>query len=317
MSLVKEITTNPAHFDFIQVIRILRRSAYQGGLRFILEPLPAANRHPVQSVQLDSEQCQIRVAMTALAGAQSVLPDYFYQQLLLALHNENTALLDFVNIFNHRYFQLHLAQCERNNLLLRYEAEKHQGRNLTRFSQQRALSSISALPWQDKKLDGLLSYSILLGQKSRSLSGLKQLLENYFEIKVKVHTKLQSHHVLPTEILSKISALTGQNNQLGTGICLGKSCKLQAKSLEISLILDSAEQYNTFKNNTDFSQSVRKVVMLYLREHTPLKLFLQVKRKFISKPQLSTQSSLAMRLGGSNCLAPERKPEQQQNILLH
>lgn len=313
MSLTAAITQAPSDFELLQIVRILRHSTSQGELCFAVSALPNDNLSEVQDIEKRGKRLTVSVALEALTGAKSVLPDYFYQQLLSSLHQENSALLDFVNIFNHRYYQLYLAQRQRNHLLLRQEHEEIEGRKLTRFSQRAALHALSGLNNTDQ---ALLPYSLLLGQKSASITVLQQILSDYFSLKVSVKAQVSSHHLLPRNMLSQLSGQSLKNNKLGRGLCLGKSCTLQAKTLEIMVRVESRESYLKITKDEQFVGTLKRLVNHYLREAPPIKLFLSVRRRLLQAPQLLSNSSQSLRLGESSCLAPERKPDALHKILL-
>ncbi len=316
MSVIAQMSSAPKRYDFIQVIRILRRSRMQGELSFAVEALPYNSQCEVQSINQSSQGVKVTLALEALAGAKSVLPDYFHEHLLACLHTENNALLDFLNIFNHRYYQLYSAGIERNNLLLREEQESSEGRELTRYSQRKALSAFGALNDTDQYLSGLLPYSILIGQKSKNLTGLKQILCSYFALQIEVKVVLKTHHLLPKSSLSQLSAKHTANNGIGKGMCLGKSCQLQSKSMEVRVLPKSRAQYLLTAADKDFSGALRRTIELYMREYNPLRVFFYVKREFLAEPQLSSNRDCAVRLGESNCLAPGRKPQVLQQMLI-
>lgn len=313
MSLAAAVKQDPSSFELLQIVRILHHSAAQGRLSFAVSALPNDNLSQVQGIEQNGQQLTVSVAIEALTGAKSVLPDYFYQQLLMSLHQDNCALLDFVNIFNHRYYQLYLAEQQSNHLLLRQEYEEFEGRKLTRFSQRAALNALSGLNATDQ---AFLPYSILLGQKSASIAVLQQILSDYFALKVTVKAQMSSHHLLPRNMLSQLSGRSIKNNKLGRGLCLGKSCTLQAKSLEIMVWVDSRENYLKLTADEQFVGTLKRLVNHYLREAPPLKLFLNVQRRLLRAPQLLSNSTQSLRLGESSCLAPERKPDALHKILL-
>ena len=314
MSLVTDVLKAGSDYELLQVVRILRHSKRLGRLIFEVSALPRANLSQVQEIERGPKEVTVRVAMDALAGAKSVLPDYFYQQLLASLHDDSQALLDFLNIFNHRYYQLHIAQRERNHLLLRQEQEAFEVAALTRFSQRSALHSLASLSEKDT---ALLPYSLLLGQKSNSLVTLQQMLSDYFSLHVTVRATPYSYHLLPRNSLSQLSGRGASNNRLGGGMCLGKRCVMQAKSIEITVAAASRDDYLKVSADSEFSSALKRLVHHYLRESTPIKLFLRVRRRFIAEPFLLSHSPQTLRLGESNCLAPNRKPDAFHKIILH
>jgi len=313
MPVAQRIYTHSSDYELVQVVRILRNSSERGQLIFDTSPLANANLSQVQAIELAGDDVKISVAIEALTGAKSVLPDYFYEQLLVSLHDENNALLDFLNIFNHRYYQLYVAQIERNHLLLREEQECLAGSKKHHFSQRSALHSLAGLVDED---NALLPYTLLLGQKSNSLSALQQILRDYFLLRIDVKPQARSHHWLPINMLWTLGTKTGTNTRLGRGVCLGKRCILQAKAIQITVLPINREEYLQVKADTKLTAALERFIHHYLRELIPIKIFLCVRRRFINAPLLISHSGQSLRLGESNCLAPERNPDVYHNILL-
>lgn len=316
MSLMASMTKQTADYDFVQVVRILRYAAKQKTLDFSVASMPEGIDREVQSIRYESDSVKISLAMEALAGVKSVIPDYFYEQLLAALHTENDALLDFLNIFNHRYFQLVFVRAQQSHLLLREEYEQQQGKDLTRYRQADAIRSLSALPRDVEGDFSMFKYSVLLGLKTKNLRALQQLLSSYFKLQISVAALSSSHHLLPKTTLSQLSAKGAANNQLGKGMCLGKTCQLHFKSLTVTVEPQTAQEYRKINQDGAFAKKLKETVEVYLREQSQIKLFLYVKRKFLPEPQLSSDATHAVRLGETNCLSPQRKPEEFQKILL-
>lgn len=78
----------------------------------------------------------------------------------------------------------------------------------------------------------------------------------------------------------------------------------------------SEVELSIIQNDANLANSMKELINHYLRDNTPVSIYLQVKRSYLSRPMLSTYSFKAAKLGEVDCLAPERKPEKLVNILL-
>ena len=110
--------------------------------------------------------------------------------------------------------------------------------------------------------------------------------------------------------------LLGQNQKLGQGTVLGRTATLHWQRIEIRVEPRNQQEYRRLQSDEHFAARLRDLAQIYLREHTDLRLYLYVRREFITQPRLSSDQRQATRLGEGNCLAPERHPEQYKKILL-
>jgi len=316
MSLSAKLQRQPQRFDFIQVIRLLRRMAQTRTLRLGAEPMPDGTAREVQAIEQMGAESRIRLGLEALSGARGVIPHYLYEELLAGLHQDDRALEQFLDIFNHRYYQLLHGELEKGNLLVREEQERVEAASLVRMPQRAGLSRLAALPGHRAAEPDLLRYTVLLGLKVRSLGALRQLLSDYFELTIHVSVADSSRHLLPSTSLTRLGGRDARNNRLGQGVLLGRQGTLHFHRLEVRVEPRDRREFVALQADPRFSGRLRELVQAYLRETTDVKLYLYVKRAFIAQPQLSSRPSTAVRLGEANCLAPRVKPGEYRKILL-
>ncbi|GGB82409.1 hypothetical protein GCM10011352_05290 [Marinobacterium zhoushanense] len=316
MSLSAELQRQPQRFDFIQVIRLLRWMAQHRELRLSAEPMPDGTAREVQAIEQLGRESRIRLGLEALSGARGVIPNYLYEELLASLHQENRALQQFLDIFNHRYYQLLYGEREKGNLLVREEQEQLEAAALVRLPQRACLPRLAALPGFRSGNTDLLRYSVLLGLKVSSLRGLRQLLCDYFELNIQVSATGSSSHRLPATSLTRLGGTDARNNRLGQGVLLGRQGTLHFHRLEVRVEPRDQQEFVALRSDPCFAGRLRELVQAYLRETTDLKLYLYVKRAFITQPRLSSRPEQAVRLGEGNCLAPQVKPGEFHKILL-
>ncbi|MEH6578001.1 MAG: type VI secretion system baseplate subunit TssG [Amphritea sp.] len=316
MSLAAQLGKHPQRLEFVQVIRLLRRLAQTRDIRFCAEPMPVGNAPEVLAIDESGAATQVRLGLEALSGVKGVLPDYLYEELLSSLHDEDQALNDFLDIFNHRFYQLQHGVQEKGNLLLRDEQEMVDSDALTRDTQRCSLTRLSALPVTAVNDASLLSYSVLMGLKVRSLASLRQMLSDYFELQIQLDVESHSRHRLPDSSVTRLTTDGQQNNRLGQGLLLGRTASLHYHRLEVRVVPSDQEEFMRLQADSHFAGRLRELTQAYLGEATELKLYLYVKRAFISKPILSSRSQAAVRLGEANCLAPQLRPQEYRKILI-
>ena len=311
MSVMAELMRHPERFEFIQLIRLLRHQHREQDLTLLAEPVPVGMVSEVRAI----DGTEVRLGLEALSGVKGVLPDYLQEAMLVQLYRDEHALQAFLDVLNQRYYRLLQAALERGSLLLREEQEQCADSSLTRrIYQHDSLKQLAALGSQQQQL---FEYSLLLGLKSRNLSGLKQVLSGYFGVGIALKSNLQKRYRLEADSCTRLGVVDGRNQSLGQGSLLGRTASLQYQTLEIHIIPATHDEYVRIQNDEQFAQAVRELAAVYLRDPVDLRLYLYVRRAFIQRPAISATAGQAFRLGEGNCLAPERKPEEYRKILLH
>ncbi|WP_255526841.1 type VI secretion system baseplate subunit TssG [Photobacterium sp. BZF1] len=319
MSVASRLLSQPQQFDFIQAVRILNTISSAKGMDLELsaDPMPKGAPSDVTAIKHSQDKITLSLGLEALSGCKGVIPDYLYAEMLQSLHQDDRALQAFLDVFNQRYFELRASLECSGNLLLRDERETVLAAHSSRLSQQAALANLFSLPDMkgNASEQSTLRYGLLLGNKSRSLSGLKELLCSYFSLDV-------SPRVLPSELYrirpthqTKIGSQQGQNHLLGQGVVLGSKGEQAFKSIEIYITPQTKAEYKSLLKNTRLALAMTQLVRAYLKDNTEPKIYLYVKREYIDPPVLS-MGKQSVRLGEANCLAPERNSSHFRKILL-
>ncbi|MGF1681926.1 type VI secretion system baseplate subunit TssG [Photobacterium minamisatsumaniensis] len=319
MSVVSRLFTHPQTFDFIQAVRILNTMGGHAGMSLRLEsdPMPKGMPTAVTGIEKTNDEIKLRLGLEALSGCKGVIPDYLYAEMLQSLHQDDQALQKFLDVFNQRYYELRASVESAGNLLLRDEKESALEPTMTRLSQKAALASMFALPGRQhgRQDPSILRYGLALSNKSRSLSGLKRLLCDYFLLDISPNVLPSALYQIRPAHQTKIGWYGGQNHQLGQGVVLGSKGDQAFKSLEICITPRTKDEYLNLSKNAHLASTMKQLARTYLRENTEPKLYLYVKREYIDSPVLSYGNS-SMRLGEANCLAPQRRSSHFRKILL-
>lgn len=308
MTVIADLTQNPDKYDFAQAMRLLARFISDSPQRLDLvlkaEAMPTGDASEIQYFSLKGKRIKLRLAKQALSGVKGVIPYYIYEELLAALHEDDHALKDFLDVFNQRYFEL-IAQLETQPWLL--------VQNELYPDKTRLLNQLAALKEQHGHF---FQYAFLLGQSSRSLGAIEQMLNDYFPFHIEVAAKHYERRQLPIDSLTRLGSHPDYNCRIGQGFLIGKTCLTHFNHLIVSIKPSSEQQLWDIQNDPMLADCMRDLIQHYLRDNTPISIYLKVKREYLSRPKLSSNSNLAAKLGEVDCLAPERKPQQMISILL-
>ncbi|MGF1755127.1 type VI secretion system baseplate subunit TssG [Vibrio makurazakiensis] len=307
-SFIQDLSAQPERYEFIQAMRLLESAQSSSrspiSIELKAEAMPTGNPQEIQYFSLKGNKAKLRLAKQALSGVKGVIPNYIYEELLSALHNEDHALKDFLDVFNQRHFEIaYRVQAQRWLLV-----ESEQNAKKTAL-----LNNIAAL---NNEHHEFFQYSLLLNQQSRSLTTLNQLLNDYFPYTIDVSCQNSERRQLPMDSLTRLGSQRGFNSQLGQGFLLGKTCLAHFNNLNISVTPKSQREFHQIQQDNALANSMLRLTQHYLRDNTPVSIYLSVKRSYLSRPTLSSNSLIAARLGEVDCLAPEQNPNQTVKILL-
>ncbi|HEV2146626.1 MAG TPA: type VI secretion system baseplate subunit TssG [Longimicrobiaceae bacterium] len=184
------------------------------------------------------------VSFLGLAGGLSPLPRSVTELLLKRAARGDTALRDFLDIFNHRLVSLMYRVRKKHRLALatvspeRTELAGH----LYALMGLGTPELRGRLGVEDRSL---LEYAGLFAQRPRSMVGLEQLLTDYFGVPVKGEQFRGRWLELEEDQRTRIGRL-GENNALGEGAVLGSRVWDQQGSFELCVGPLTLEQLRDF-----------------------------------------------------------------------
>lgn len=305
---IQDLAAQPERYEFVQAMRLLEKMQATRSqpmqLELKAEAMPTGNPQEIQYFSLKGNKAKIRLAKQALSGVKGVIPNYIYEELLGALHNEDHSLKDFLDVFNQRHFEITYRAHVQKWLLVESEQNPKKTALLNHFA---ALS---------EKNSKYLQYTLLLNQQSRSLTTLKKILNDFFPYSVTVECKTHERRLLPTDSLTRLGTTSDSNSRLGQGFLLGKTCLAHFNNLHIFVTPKNQLEFDQIQHDSKLAEAMLSLSQHYLRDSTPVSIYLNVKRSYLARPRLSGSASIAARLGEVDCLAPERNPEETVKILL-
>ncbi|WP_299017735.1 type VI secretion system baseplate subunit TssG [uncultured Photobacterium sp.] len=314
-SALTQLLSAPYRFELPHAMQLVKHQAAILGKRpsvtFSASLLPAYQPSDIVEVQAPhGSSWHFSCDLPALSGSQGVMPRYSYSESLKELFEQgNSALIDFFNGFNNRYFRLYCQTAVKNDLTAQAE-EEHFAWNRHDLSLTEMLTNLtgdlacgSVLP-----KGHMVQYAGLMGLKLSCLDTLAGLLADYFGYEFEVeHGEVDYQPLLPccrTQLGAK-----GQNNQLGFDALIGKSAVTAFQRLEIT-IKPKNKEFSQIRNNRRLVKAIDAFIRHYMGVDIRLKLLMKVEGKYLPGLQLTRNSQTDIRLAHSTWLAPQEITQQ-------
>ncbi|HEX6053543.1 MAG TPA: type VI secretion system baseplate subunit TssG [Gemmatimonadaceae bacterium] len=199
-SLERALRDEPTAFSFFQAVRLLSRlrpdRAPVGGwadpasepLRFSASTSLGFPASEIQSLTLpgdDGPPGRMTVNFMGLTGPQGVLPHFYTEHTAALARARDTALRDFLDLFNHRVLSLFYRawKSHRSPVLQEEGAEDRIHEHLLDLSGLGTAGLRGRLPIPDAVL---AFYAGLLASRVRPADGLARLISDYFDVPAEV-----------------------------------------------------------------------------------------------------------------------------------
>ncbi len=229
-SLLQE---EPYRVEFFQAVRLLQRlGGERGPVGYFVAPnqeavrfssLPTLTFPPSQLHSLEhgpDGQPRLVVQFMGSMAAISSLPHSYTEYLLGLLRDKDTAMADFLDIFNHRIISLFYRGWEKHRFFLGFE----QGGRDTLSPRLRDLLGLGTAGLEERTAlpdRAYLAYTGLLGRHTRSAAGLGQLLEDFFALPVRVEQFAGMWRRLPESDQTIFSDTARAGERLGVATVVG------------------------------------------------------------------------------------------------
>jgi len=226
---------------------------------------PATDINEVNPPEADDDPAEMIVNFLSLAGNHGPLPAVYTEMLLERLARKDTAMRDFLDIFNHRLVSL------------MYRVRKIHRIGQAGVSPDRDHISQYLLAVMGLGTEGvqgrmrirdrtLMRYAGLLAQKPRSMIGLEALLSDYFKVPVKGRQFMGQWHQLDESQWTRIGH-SGHNQHLGRdAVVLGKRVWDQQAGFRLQIGPLSHRQFVEYLPTGWGFQSLCELTKLYIND---------------------------------------------------
>ena len=331
-SVISNLTETPYNFPFLQAVRLLERSSVfsqnDGEYSFNKNPVALCSPSSTEvvrfrtnhalnfssseiskiSIQSNSKQkkrWELSINFMGLTGAQGVLPYHYTEMILQRFKIKDNSISHFFDLFNHRTISLFYQASNKYNLPIEYERKRlNPPKVKIRDDHTQVLMSLVGLgtKYLNNRLyirdESLFYYSGLLSQRIKTTSGLKQIIQSYFNIPVEINEFVGQWQELIEDVRTKLPGKeipSGQNNCLGLSVMLGRKGWFAQGKINIILGPLTKKQLNIFSPGTPAIKSLNEIVQLYLGMEHSYDFIIKVKRSDLpNKIQLSTTTQPIM-----------------------
>jgi type VI secretion system protein ImpH len=233
-------------FDFYQAVRLLEMLHPEGlpvgesampereAVRFesnVSLAFPASDVEAVSPPSRRGAPARLTVNFLGLAGGLGPLPAAYTEMILERLWQKDTALRDFLTMFNHRLVSLMHRVRKRHRVGLAVAPPGQDPLSPYLFSLL-GLGTPGLRHRMRTEDRCLLLYTGLLAQRPRSMAGLELLLSDYFRVGLRGRQFIGQWQPISEDQLTKIG-VSGQNQYLGRGVVLGTRVWDQQRALEL------------------------------------------------------------------------------------
>ncbi len=334
-AVITDLIDKPHAYTFVQAIRVIERAAvykertsgFSDGTTgsFSIGVFSPPLREIVRlkgSQSFDFPESEIRTLQPAsekpkksrwemslnfigLTGAMGVLPFHYTELILQRNKLKDHSLMDFLDIFNHRIQSLFFRASVKYRLPIQYERNRL-SRTPQKPSDRQTQMLLSLIGMGTGGLsnrmavkdESLLYYGGLFSSQVRTASGLKQILEHYFNITVKIQEFIGQWQELIPDIKTRLASRQtpkGQNAILGRTVMLGQKGWFAQGKIRVSLGPLNYEQFCRFAPGTTALKALNDMTRMYLGPDRDYDFTIQVKRKnFPRRMSLNPKQSPVM-----------------------
>lgn len=218
--LVDDLIEHPQHYDFIAAIRLLRAWLSQQDLpvtcpqlRFSAHLSLAFVNSDIHTVERNQQQFNIIANFLAIYGTSSPLPNYYTEELLENMNQDNPVTRDFLNLFQQRIYESYYEYNASIDLNGATDCSRIYLRKLFAVAGLGNADIHANLP-----PDKLLCYAGLLSSKNRTYEGLAHLLGDYCGVSVEIEPYYVMSRAIPVEqhvFLGQKNCHLGENSHIG------------------------------------------------------------------------------------------------------
>jgi len=327
-SITRKLTEAPYEYQFLQAVRLLERSALlekettqsniasnaiarftppsTESIRFATHQslaFPSADIDQVERKDnaAGTTQWHMIVNLMGLTGSMGVLPFHYTELILNRQKQKDDTLEHFFNLFNHRTLSLFFQAAAKYKLPLQYERNQlFNASKDKKDSATQALLSLIGLGTDGltnrlyTRDESLLYYSGLLSQKTRTASGLQQILRSHFSIPVNIDQFVGQWQELIEDVRSRLPDFS---NPQGRNVCLGRSAMIGKKGWfaqgKIHIILGplNKQQLKQFAPGTQTLKALNELVRMYVGMENDYEFIIRIKKSDIpERIQLNRKS---------------------------
>ncbi len=307
--LRRQIEEEPFRFFFFQAVRLLQRMDptrkpvgyfFPPGaeaVRFKSRPSLAFAASDIYDLNGgDAGQPNMTVEFMGLSASLSVLPAVYTEYLLERIRLKDSAMVDFFDIFNHRVVSMFYRAWEKYRFYIAYERAGEDKLSERLFD----LLGLGTSGLKDRMQipDRIaLNYLGNLSRQVRSALSLEQLLEEYFEVPVRVRQFIGSWSQLPPQDRTVLTDEGGKNERLGQGAVVGEEVWDQHGRIGVTIGPMGLDRYLEFLPGKEAHRELESWLRFFTNGRCETEVRLVLDRDQVPACVLGAKSDGCPRLG--------------------
>jgi type VI secretion system protein ImpH len=238
------------------------------------------------------------VNFMGLCAATGVLPHPYTEFLLERVRAKDRGPGDFFDLFNHRIISLFYRGWQKYRFYIAYERTGASDDVISaRLLDLIGLGTKGLTHRMDIEDEACLYYAGLLSQRRPTAQGLKQLLEDYFDVPVLVNQFTGTWNRLPPANLTFLRDRGAFCERLGMGTIVGDEVWDQHGTITIRFGPMNFVRYQQFLPGASASRELRAWLRLYANREFDFIIQLVLEREETPGMELGTEDLTASRLG--------------------
>lgn len=322
-ALMTKIESSPWRFEFFQLVRLLENEhiddalsevgdftpAHSERLKFKANPQLNFEPAPIKSITANKDKTrkEIETNFWGLNGSSGTLPFHYSELIIQRIRNNDKALKDFLDIFNHRSISLFYKAWLKHKPWLKHGNKTHTYSKFHVNRHEEILKALAGLSNEktasfNKPHGAWLNYAGFSASRICSSLSLKQAVEHHFGLKVRVNEFKGQWESLPMDVRSQLGDRKshGMNNILGVNTLIGKQCWNIQNRFEIEIINIEYDQFMSLSPGCEKLNALYQLIKFKVGTELDFDLTLKVRKNTLipakltrtGRPQLGWNSRL-------------------------
>ena len=270
---------------------------------------------------LDSRSGQqlVSTAIFGMLGPIGSLP-YVYSEMVSRSSRANeTAMRDFLEIFNHRSTSLMYRAWRKNRSWLENQPGAAPERQRKFSAMLEGFTGATDLPdriaWLEFERNRVLACADVFPRRVRSANGLRRLLNRQFGMRFEIQEFVGNWEPLPEEARSSFGAAPGNEPRLGYNTIIGTRTWQVQSTFRVVIRHPDVAQYRELQPGSESLRRMQLVIRLYCPPELSFRLHIVVGGDAIEPGELGGKSGGGAMLGWNTVLGgPDRDQDYTFSI---
>jgi type VI secretion system protein ImpH len=299
----------PYSFDFFQAVRVLgwlqpdrspvgRYNHPQTEIvRFGAHPILHFPASAIQAIRnCDDGMPRLTINFMGLVGPLGVLPIYVTELIANRLRSRDRALLEFLDIFNHRLTSFFYQAWEKSHFTVAYERDRNDPVTRSMF----ALIGMGTPGFRNRQPvqdESFIFYSGLFALMPKSAAAIEAVVGDYFGVDVEVVPFVGTWRSLGNSDQCVFGSEVPESTMLGFGAVVGDEVWDQQSRVRLKLGPLTEKQYREFLPTGRSWPELRALVRSFCGNDLEFEIQLILRREDVPAPVLRDPSENGLCLG--------------------